>query len=257
MTQQKNYEDEDEEQLHFTYSTIADPLSLRRPSPKGQLGTAMEPPREDSDMHMGSVPPSDATIESSPGPISDFSMAKAHSQLPEPKSPYGMDRVRLPKPPEPKLRYGMDRVRLPKPPEPKSPYGMDRVRPPKPPEPKSPYGMDRRQPPKPLEPKLRFGMDRARPKSPEPESGMQRTRSPLSEPQGSSSLSKSPRESHIASSEIPDVLLTLVHAGWVWGQRAPSPTEIEKEGHPSTGEEGERAHELVCPAVSHIGMAAD
>ena len=59
------------------------------------------------------------------------------------------------------------------------------------------------------------------------------------------------------SSEIPDVLLTLVRAGWVWGKRAPSPTESEKQGRPSTGGEGERTHELVCPAVPQIGMAAN
>jgi hypothetical protein len=81
---------------------------------------------------------------------------------------------------------------------------------------------------------------------------MQRT-----EHQGSGSSLNSPRESQIASSEIPDVLLTLVRAGWVWGKRAPSPTESEKQGRPSTGGEGERTHELVCPAVPQIGMAAD
>ena len=220
----------------------------------------------------------------SPEPKSDFGMgrmAKARSQLPEQKSAFGMVRAR-PESPEPKSAFGMVGAR-PKSPERKSAFGMVRARPespepapaiaisrvrPEPPEPKSAFGMVRARPKSP-EPKSAFGMLRARPKSPEPKSafGMSRARSQPPEPESGKrrtrspsavgSSSELPREPHIASSETPDMLLTLVYAGYVWGRRASSPIESEQQGCPSTVGEGEHTHELVCPPVPHIGMAVD
>lgn len=65
--------------------------------------------------------------------------------------------------------------------------------------------------------------------------------SEASEPFGSSS--KARREYHIASSYM---YLTLVHAGWIWGEPAPSPRNSKQKGKPGMIGEVERTHESVC-----------
>jgi hypothetical protein len=64
------------------------------------------------------------------------------------------------------------------------------------------------------------------------------------EPLGSSSKERG--EFHITTSYTH---LTLAYTAWIWGERAPSPTDNKQEGQPSMIGQVDHMYELVCWAI--------
>jgi hypothetical protein len=61
-----------------------------------------------------------------------------------------------------------------------------------------------------------------------------------------SSSSKGRGKFHITTSYTH---LTLAYTAWIWGERAPSPTDNKQEGQPSMIGQVDLMHELVCWAI--------
>jgi len=68
-------------------------------------------------------------------------------------------------------------------------------------------------------------------------------------PQVVSSSSEACGKFHIAYIACPYMHLTLIHPGWQWGERLPSPKDSEQEGQPGEITEVGNMGESVCQAV--------
>ena len=91
------------------------------------------------------------------------------------------------------------------------------------------------------------GMQRPDSQEPQEDLGMQVPPSPG--PQVVSSSFEARGKFHIAHIARPYMHLTLIHPGWQWGERLPSPKDSEQEGQPSEIAEVGNMGEPVCQAV--------
>jgi hypothetical protein len=183
-----------------------------------------------------------ATVSPSPEPKHDFGLRATVSSSPEPKHDFGL-RASVSPSPEPKHDFGL-RAALSASPQRRSDFGLGATPSPSPVRSgihftPSPSSFSPFQDASPLPNAEDFGALPVLEKGPFQFSTHQSTEA--SEPFGSSSKERS--EFLIVGSYMH---LTLVHAAWKWGERAPSPINMKVKGQPSKNGEVERMDESVC-----------
>jgi hypothetical protein len=182
------------------------------------------------------------------------------SQSQEPRHDFGLRELLTPSPPPFQSDFGLRELLTPSPPPLQSDFGLRELLTPSPPPLQS--DSDMREPSPTLSslpgPRDEIGVQGTHTPSPvsghnsdlraeelpfsESQDNIGTQAVPLPEPQGSGGSSQRPRESHIAS---PHMHLTMILAGWNWGDRAPIPL-------PSTIGEGKRRDESVCQAIQTL-----
>ena len=162
----------------------------------------------------------------------------------KPKHDFGMQALLPPsaRPPKPKHNFGMQALLPPsaRPPKPKHNFGMRKLIF-QPPELRCEFGTQGTPPPSPV-PRNKSDFRMQEPISPEPQEDLGMQVPSLLEPQVVSSSFKAHGELHTTHITGPCMHLTLVHAGWKWGEQLPLPKESKQEGQPSTSES-------VCQAI--------